>query len=103
MGLLSKLLGRGRPREQAQPAITNEEVELVVNMYGALLARRAAGLGIIADASELPYPKRTIKAALQIAIRQTSDSQIKEQLKVGYISLADWQEEVGPTPLGINF
>ena len=102
MGIFSKLFGRGGSEAGAPPVLSNDDVESIINAYGALLARGEAGAGIIADSKELPYPKATIKLALQMAIRLTTDAQMKEQLKVAYISLADWQEAVGPKPLGTN-
>ena len=35
-------------------------------------------------------------------MRSTSDSQMKEHLKVAYIQLSDWQEGVGETNQGLD-
>ena len=102
MGIFSRLFGRGRPESEAPARLTNAEVGTIIGAYGAVLARGEVGAGIIADTTRLPYPKSTIKAALQVALRLTLDAQMKEQLKIGYISLADWQDGVGGKPLGVN-
>jgi hypothetical protein len=52
--------------------------------------------------SKLPYPKEKIKEALIIGLGLTSDSQMREMIKVAYIHLADWQEGVGDTDLGLD-
>ncbi len=46
----------------------------------------------------MPYPKPVIKAALIAAISATKDAKMREQLKASFVSLADWQEGVGPGP-----
>jgi hypothetical protein len=76
-------------------AILAAGVQKIVNDYGAALASRN---GLFADASELPYPKPVIKAAILAAISITSDEKMRALLKANFMSLADWQEGIGPGP-----
>ena len=101
MGFFSKLFARGSAESNEQPTLSKEQIEAVINAYAGLLAQGEAGSGIVSDTKGLPFPKNTIKEALQVAIRVELDTQ-KEQLKVAYISLADWQDGVGPKPVGMN-
>ena len=55
------------------------------------------------DASELPFPKPAIKAALVFAIKESDDPTIREQLKAAYVMLADWQDGIGPGPHSFEF
>jgi hypothetical protein len=50
----------------------------------------------------LPFPKEKIKVALIIGLKSTNDFHVKEMLKVGDVQLADWQEGVGETDLGLD-
>jgi hypothetical protein len=71
------------------------EVQKIVAVYVAqLLSRKSKPL----DASELPYPKATIKLALIAAIAVTEDTTMREQLRSAFVQLADWQEGIGPGP-----
>lgn len=74
----------------------------IVQAYGKVLEESQIGLGIVADVKELPFSKEQIKKAIVLAIKNTDDIKIKEQLKVGYLSLADWQENVGETHQGFD-
>jgi hypothetical protein len=68
-----------------------QQAQRIVGAYGDTLLEQAA-TGVVRDAKSLPFSKTEIKAALKFAINVTSDGQMREQLKVGYISLADFQE-----------
>lgn len=68
-----------------------QQVQRIVGAYGDTLLEQAA-TGVVRDVKSLPFAKTEIKAALKVAIGVTSDVQMREQLKVGYISLADFQE-----------
>jgi hypothetical protein len=61
--------------------------------YGAALAARTE---LYSDAARLPYPKIKIKEALMIGIFATHDATARDMLKGAYVSLADWQEGIGP-------
>ena len=67
------------------------EVQRIVTSYGAVLEERVA-TGVVRDISSLPCPKLQIKEALQCAMRVTTDAPGREQLKIAFISLADFQE-----------
>jgi hypothetical protein len=102
MGLFSRLFGRGKSTSESVSAVSPDEIEKIINAYGTELAKGTAGAGVVSDSKPLPFPKASIKAAIQFALRATLDTQMKEQLKIAYISLADWQDGVGPIPVGIN-
>jgi hypothetical protein len=71
------------------------DVEKIVRAYNAVNLSRKS---VIADVSELPYPKATIKSALLAALSVTTDMKMREQLKAGFVMLANFQENVGPGP-----
>jgi hypothetical protein len=88
---LSKLLDRFRRRGPKH--MLAADVEKIIHAYAdAMLLRKSS----FADASELPYPKATIKVALLTAILVTEDAAARELLKTNFVLLADWQEGVGP-------
>jgi len=78
-----------------QQKMSGPDVERILHAYAAAILSRKS---VISDASELPYPKATIKAALIAALSVTKDPKMREQLKSSFVSLADWQEGVGPGP-----
>jgi hypothetical protein len=91
MGLLDRIFGRAKNESPSASAIAPAAAERIVQEYGAVLGSAAAPApGCVADASALPHPKERIKAALVFALRATTDRGMKEQLKIAYISLADW-------------
>ena len=74
----------------------------VVSAYGKTLATEAPTPGTVADVKKLPYPKQVIKDAIVTALRRTPESDLKEKLKVGYLSLSNWQEGVGEANQGLD-
>jgi hypothetical protein len=98
MGILNRLLGR-TSRKETSGDLSNQEAQVIVNAYGKALSSKKSG---VADASELPYPKTRIKAALLAAIRAIPDASMRDQLKAGYVSLADWQDGVGTDALAFE-
>ncbi len=68
-----------------QPA----DVEEIVTAYGAVLAEPTA-LGV-REVRSLPYSKNEIKTALKIALSVTADADMRDGLKVAYVTLADFQ------------
>ena len=100
MGILKKLFGAGSAA--TLNSMSEQEAKKIIQAYGAVLQTKAPTPGCVADVSKLPYPKEKIKAALLIGLKATSDQQMKEMLKVGYIQLADWQEGVGGIDQGLN-
>ena len=75
----------------------------IAQSYGHVLASSAPLPGCVADASQLPYEKDTIKQALAICLCASSDPQLIRQLKHGYLQLTAWQNGVGDKTLGLNF
>jgi hypothetical protein len=100
MGLLDRILGRKKADEPGAE-LTPADVERIVQDYGAALGSTGPEPGCVADTASLPHSKDRIKKALIFALRSTKDSKLREQLKIGYLSLADWQEGVGTDTVGI--
>ena len=75
-----------------------DDVERILTDYGAALAEPSA-LGAIRDLRSLPNSKSAIKAALKVALSVATDPNTRDQLKVAYVCLADFQpltaEETG--------
>lgn len=102
MGLLDRIFGRTKsncPIEQ----MTAAAAERIVQDYGAVLEFSAPAPGCVADVRNLPHSKERIKQALVFALRLSKEPQMREQMKIGYILLADWQEGVGNETVGIDF
>jgi len=78
------------------------DVMAIIQAYGKALETEAPAPGSVADENKLPYPKDTIKEAIIAGLKSTDNDQMKEQLKVGYIQLADWQPGVGATNQGLD-
>ena len=55
----------------------------------------------IYDFQELPYPKTAILQAIVSVYKISTDVKFKEPLKVGLLTLAQFQESVGKTPVTI--
>ena len=66
-----------------------EAVFAVVREYGDVLRSSAKNTFLISDSS-LPYSKKVIKNAIRLALLMTDDEVVIEQLKAGYISLANF-------------
>jgi len=101
MGLFSRIFGGGRSKRSDAP-MTPQMAEKIIQDYGVILQTEAPTPGCVREVSKLPYPKEKIKEALIIGLGLTSDSQMREMIKVAYIQLADWQEGVGDTDLGLD-
>lgn len=81
---------------------TVDTAEDVIGMFGEILATAAPAPGCVADSDELPYSKDRIKQSIISVLQNTSDQRLCEQLKFAYVSLADWQENVGGQHLGLD-
>lgn len=99
--IIVELLDTGQDSPQ-KVDLDLRQCKKIVSAYGAALEKGPAP-GTVADESELPYPKQTIKQALVTLLRATSDSQLRGNLKAGYLSLSDWQRGVGPHRVGFDF
>jgi len=102
MGLLDRIFGRTKTESLNSDAMPPAVAEKIVQDYGAVLASAASAPGCVTDARKLPHPKERIKQALVFALQMTKEPQMREQLKISYISLADWQEGVGDATVGID-
>jgi hypothetical protein len=92
-------LFRQKLQAPAQPSF--DEAREIVGAYGGILESGPAP-GTVADATELPYPKERIKAALLLLLKMTTDSTMRSHLSSGYVCLADWQPGVGPQRIGVD-
>ena len=99
MGYLARLFGS---RDRSANTMTLELATRIVRDYGATLVSAAPPPGCVVDSRYLPHPKDSIKQAIVIALSFTSDQQMRDELKDGYISLADWQDNVGDKPVGLD-
>ena len=75
----------------------------IAQAYGRLLDSSAPLPGCVADASQLPYDKDTIKQALAICLSANNDPHLTQHLKHSYRQLAAWQYGVGDNTLGLDF
>lgn len=80
-----------------------DEVGEIIKAYGDSMVNNAPPSTGVADVSMLPYPKETIKAAIHIALEQTENQEMLNSLKIGYLQLSDWQENVGETIGSFDF
>jgi hypothetical protein len=88
-------------REQSSESSDIDFVQ-IVQAYGKVLETSAPVSGTVSDTNKLPFPKQQIKNAIVAALLSTDDPQMKEYLKVGYIQLSDWQEDVGESNQGLD-
>lgn len=79
--------------------LTVARARAIVSAYSAILEKGPVP-GTVADASELPFPKETIKRALILLLTETENPKLRGQLKAAYTFLAEWQTGVGPVRLG---
>jgi hypothetical protein len=68
--------------------MTLAHVQRIVSSCGAVLEQSA---GPTRDIDLLPFKKEQIKTALLTALSVTTDATMREHLKAGYVSLADFQ------------
>jgi hypothetical protein len=91
----------GDHRADAHP-FPPQEVERIVNDYGAALEAAAATGSIVVDVSRLPAPKDHVKSAIFYALRLTSDKKMLQHLKTGFIDLVNFQAGVGEQTVGFG-
>jgi len=101
MGIISSLFG-GNKNSRSHSQMTAKQILEVVGNFGSTLEHSAPAPGCVADTNELPYPKSQIKDALIAVLRTTGDPNMKEALKTSYICLADWQDGVGTSHVGLD-
>lgn len=100
MSIFDKLIGavRGSPQE---PEMKLARCREIASVYGAILEKGPVP-GTVADESELPYPKKTIKQALVTLLKSTRDPQMRGNLSAAYMCLSDWQAGVGRYRVGFD-
>ena len=103
MGFFSKLFGKGDQESSSSTTINPEDAVKIIQEYGNVLENNSPMLGSVADVCKLPYKKEHIKQALIIGLHETNNEKMKEILKVGYIELSNWQENVGNEDQGLDF
>jgi hypothetical protein len=86
-------------RTAQSPTVPAKEI---VAAFGEVLEKHDPGPTAVADVKLLPYPKDDIKRAILAVLTATADMRLREYLKVAYLSLAHWQEGVGPKAQGIT-
>jgi len=101
MGFFSKIFG-SIDENKGEAQMSQQIAVRIIQEYGAVMEHDSPVPGCVADVSKLPYAKSRIKEALKIGLRATSDAQMREILKVGYLRLADWQEGVGESDIGLD-
>ena len=102
MGILDQIFRRKVKPTETSEMSPNTAME-IIQRYGAVLEHNAPAPGCVADSAKLPYRKDQIKEALIFGLGATNDPQIREFLKVGYLQLADWQDGVGDSDVGLDF
>jgi hypothetical protein len=61
----------------------------IIEEYGKVL-KRTANRTFGVPESVLPYSKKVIKNAIRVALHMTDDKDVRENLKYGYLSLANF-------------
>lgn len=100
MGIFDKVINAVRSKSEKSELDLGRCRE-IVSAYGAVLENGPVP-GTVADERELPYPKKTIKQALLVLLKTTTDPKMRGNLKAGYVCLADWQQGVGPHRVGFD-
>jgi hypothetical protein len=97
MRIFSRVFGNKRKLPESRTA-----PNIIVAAFGDFCATHAPASGFVADVDELPYPKNEIKVAILALLSVTNDLQLRDRLQWAYVSLADWQAEVGPMHQGLD-
>lgn len=88
--------------EDSSESAWTDEAEKIVQKYGEVLQHASPVAGCVANQDQLPYPKGVIKIALIKALQNTVDNDQKDALQAAYLSLANWQSDVGDSNQGID-
>jgi hypothetical protein len=75
-----------------------ESAQRIVAEYAAVLERESEQEVYPSSVSRLPYPKQTIKAAIETCVRGLASTdqltaELSDFLEIAYVSLADYVEE----------
>jgi hypothetical protein len=101
MDLFAKLFGRKRPTVNVTTLDLNGLLRLV-SEYGAVVEEQSQTGSVVYDESTLPVPKEDMRKALLMLIASVKDEERREQLKAGYLALADFQAGVGSRTIKID-
>src|SRR5713226_3225126 len=103
MDFLKKIFRGKQTKQESQMGQIVTAANKIVNHYGAFMRSSAFPAPFcVADTKKLPYEKQTIKEGFILLMRLCDDPKAKELLKVGYVSLANFQEGVSETDLGVD-
>jgi hypothetical protein len=102
MRLLDKILGRSKSDHPIPVTMTVATATKIVREYGTALMSETRPGRYVTDVRNLPHRKEYIKQAHILLLRLNTDPKEREALKIGYISLANWQEGVGDRPIGLD-
>ena len=92
----------GNPKETSDAQRLVSAASSLVAAYGEALEVHANSGSMFSDTSALPAEKETIKAALKLLLRVSTDSQKSEQLRAAYLMLADFQPGIGDQILALD-
>ena len=103
MDFLRKMFGGKQTKQELRTRRILTAADKIVNRYGAFMQSSTFPAPLcIADTKKLPYEKETIREALILLMRLCDDDNTKGFLKFGYVSLANFQDGVGETDLGLD-
>jgi hypothetical protein len=103
MTLLKKLFKRASDSlKKNEKELNADEVESIVNAYGALLEKGVPASGCVADVNKLPDTKERVMNALLMTMLSAVDPELKAALKFGFTNLANFQEGVGERDIGLD-
>jgi hypothetical protein len=91
MGIFERLFGNSKHSK----LMTDDEAMKIINAYGKAMMDRKTAYG---ELSALPYPKDRIKEAIIHGIKAGDDPKFRDQLRTGYVLLAEWQSGFGNRP-----
>jgi hypothetical protein len=103
MGFFRKIFGYKKTGHNKEFENNLAAAHRIVADYGDFMQSSAFPTpGCIADTKKLPYDKERIKRALILAIKLSDNHDTKQTLKVAYSGLADFQDGVGESDIGLD-
>jgi hypothetical protein len=101
VGFVRKIIGKDSKSEFRTAMSVNDAIT-IIQEYGEVMLHKSPAPFFIADIKKLPYPKDSIKNALMLVLSAKAHEGMMDALKIGYLQLANWQEEVGDTDMAIG-
>jgi hypothetical protein len=102
MGIMQKLFGRQAVAAAGSKLSGREIIEELIHRYAVALEAHGTSGAMVSDISKLPAPKETLRQVLIALIPIETDPAKREWLKVGYISLAEFQPGVGDRGIALD-